>query len=129
MHKEKPMDPGPVLDLKAFVPSKDLELSKRFYSDIGFTLNWANDEVAQFEVGAFRFIVQRFYVKEHAENFMMHLMVEDAGLWWAHFECIKLKEKYPDIMLKPPMMQPWGLRVLYISDPTGTLWHIADKNA
>ncbi|WP_308365091.1 MULTISPECIES: VOC family protein [unclassified Microbulbifer] len=123
------MDSSPVLDLKAFVPSKNLELSKRFYSDIGFTLNWANDEIAEFEVGSFRFIVQRFYVKEHAENFMMHLMVEDADPWWAHFERIKLKEKYPGIMLKPPTMQPWGLRVLYISDPNGPLWHIADKNA
>lgn len=123
------MTPSPVLDLKAFVPSKDLELSKRFYSDMGFTLNWANDEIAQFEVGSFRFIVQRFYEKEHAENFMMHLMVEDADLWWAHFERIGLKEKYPGIMLKPPAMQPWGLRILYVSDPTGTLWHIADNKA
>ena len=119
------MDPSPVLDLKAFVPSKDL--SKRFYTDVGFVLNWSNEEIAQFEVGSYRFTVQRYYVKEHADNFTMHLMVEDADRWWAHFEHIKIKEKYPGIMLKPPTMQPWGLRVLYISDPTGVLWHIADK--
>jgi uncharacterized glyoxalase superfamily protein PhnB len=29
-------------------------------------------------------------------------------------------------MAKPPTLQPWGLRVLYLSDPTGVLWHIAD---
>jgi len=121
------MNPSPILDLKAFVPSKDLELSKQFYTDLGFTLNWSNADIAQFEAGSFRFTVQRFYVKAHADNFMMHLMVEDADLWWAHFEQIKLREKYPQITLKPPTMQPWGLRVLYISDPTGVLWHIADK--
>ena len=30
-------------------------------------------------------------------------------------------------LLQPPAMQPWGLRVLYLSDPTGVLWHIADR--
>ena len=29
-------------------------------------------------------------------------------------------------MCKPPQMQPWGIRVLYLSDPTGVLWHITD---
>jgi len=24
-------------------------------------------------------------------------------------------------------MQPWGMRVLYLSDPTGVLWHIAER--
>jgi uncharacterized glyoxalase superfamily protein PhnB len=30
-------------------------------------------------------------------------------------------------MAKAPKLQPWGLRVLYLSDPTGVLWHIADR--
>ena len=69
-------------------------------------------------------------MQQHAENFMMSLVVEDADRWWEHFERIGLREKYPRIMLKPPAMQPWGIRVLYLSDPTGVLWHIADrKNA
>jgi uncharacterized glyoxalase superfamily protein PhnB len=28
---------------------------------------------------------------------------------------------------KPPALQPWGLRVLYLTDPTGVLWHIAEE--
>jgi len=122
------MDHSPVLDLNAFVPSKDFELSKRFYADLGFTLVWGNQEIAQFQVGQFRFLLQaNFYVQEHAGNFMMSLMVEDANEWWAHIERAGLKEKYSLHMAKPPTMQPWGLRVLYLSDPTGVLWHIADK--
>ena len=30
-------------------------------------------------------------------------------------------------MAKPPALQPWGLRVLYLTDPTGVLWHIAEE--
>jgi len=122
------MEPSPVLDLNAFVPSRDFDLSKRFYSDLGFTLVWGNDEIAQFQIGSFRFLLQaNFYVKEHAGNFMMSLMVEDADAWWHHVQVIGLQEKYSLHMAKPPAMQPWGLRVLYLSDPTGVLWHIADR--
>lgn len=117
-----------VVDLNAFVPSRDFELSKQFYTDLGFTFLWGNQEIAQFQIGVFRFLLQGgFYVKEHAENFMMSLQVEDADAWWRHIEGSGLKEKYNLHMAKAPAMQPWGLRVLYITDPTGVLWHIHDR--
>jgi hypothetical protein len=72
------MTPTNVLDLKSFVPARDFELSRRFYQDLGFTENWANKDAAELQLGGFRFLLQNFYVKEHAENFMMHLMVKDA---------------------------------------------------
>lgn len=122
------MDQRRVLDLNAFVPAKDFDLSKRFYADLGFTLVWSNAEIAQLQIGSFRFLLQgNFYVEEHAGNFMMSLMVEDADEWWSHIERIGLKERYGLNMARPPAMQPWGIRVLYLSDPTGVLWHIADK--
>jgi catechol 2,3-dioxygenase-like lactoylglutathione lyase family enzyme len=61
----------PVIDLKAFVPTKDLAMSRQFYTDLGFKQNWANDQIAEFQVGSFRFLLQPFYVQQHAENFMM----------------------------------------------------------
>jgi uncharacterized glyoxalase superfamily protein PhnB len=116
-----------VIDLKAFVPTKDLTLSRQFYTDLGFKLNWGNDQIAEFQVGSLRFLLQPFYVQQHAENFMMHLTVRDADAWWKHINEIGLAKKYPGIVAKPPAMQPWGLRVLYLSDPTGVLWHIAEQ--
>lgn len=121
------MTPNNVIDLKAFVPAKDLALSKRFYLDLGFKENWGNDQAAELELGGFRFLLQNFYEKVHAENFMMHLMVEDADAWWAHIVAAGLTEKYQLHMAKPPALQPWGLRVLYLTDPAGVLWHIADR--
>jgi hypothetical protein len=119
--------PGSVLDLKPFVPAKDYGLAQQFYLDLGFTRNWSNAQVAEYQVGEFRFLLQNYWVKELAENFMMHLSVADADAWWHHLQTLGLPEKYPGLMLKPPTMQPWGLRVLYLSDPTGVLWHIADN--
>ncbi len=120
------MIPSPVIDLKTFVPTRDAELSRKFYVDLGFTINWSNDQIAELQIGGFRFLLQTFYVAEHAGNFMMSLAVEDADAWWEHIQRMEFTKKYPGIMCKAPAMQPWGLRVLYLSDPTGVLWHISD---
>src|SRR6188508_798832 len=106
-----PMTPRTVLDLKCFVPARDLSLSRRFYLELGFTENWGNDEVCEFELGAFRFLLQNFYVKQHAENFMMQLMVGNADEWWERIQNLGLADKYKLYMAKPPALQPWGLRV------------------
>ena len=116
-----------VLDLKAFIPARDFEISKRFYLDLGFRENWGNDQACEFEIEGYRFLLQNFYQKEHAENFMMSLMVENADAWWDYIQSSGLLSKYELCMAKPPELQPWGLRVLYLTDPTGVLWHIADR--
>lgn len=121
------MLPSPVVDMKTFVPAKDHEISKAFYTDLGFTINWSNDEIAELQIGSFRFLLQKFYVAQHAGNFMMSLNVENADAWWEHIQRKEFTKKYPGIMSKPPQMQPWGMRVLYLSDPTGVLWHIAES--
>ena len=80
------MIPSPVTDLKPFVPAKDAALSREFYADLGFTINWSNDQIAELQIGSFRFLLQTFYVAEHAGNFMMSLAVEDADAWWEYIQ-------------------------------------------
>ncbi len=121
------MEPSKVLELNAFVPAKDFSLAKQFYQDLGFDLLWGNEDIAQFRVASCTFLLQRFHVEGHASNFMMALSVEDADAWWQHVQRIGLAEKYPGLMIKRPAMQPWGLRVMYLSDPSGVLWHIQDR--
>jgi catechol 2,3-dioxygenase-like lactoylglutathione lyase family enzyme len=121
------MLPSHVIDIKAFVPARDPNIAKAFYTDLGFTVNWSNDEIAELQLGDFRFLLQKFYVPEHAGNFMMSLGVADLNAWWQYIEQKDFTRKYPGIMCKPPAMQPWGLRVLYLSDPTGVLWHILEN--
>lgn len=120
------MDMNSVLDLKPFLPAENFDLAKQFYLDLGFTMLWGDKELCAFQAGEFRFLLQNYYVQEWAGNCMMHLMVKDADAWWTHIQEKRIPEKYPDIMAKPPTLQPWGLRVLYLSDPSGVLWHIAD---
>jgi hypothetical protein len=56
----------------------------------------------------------------------MSLNVEDANAWWEHIQREEFTRKYPGIMCKPPEMQPCGIRVLYLGDPTGAPGGIVD---
>jgi uncharacterized glyoxalase superfamily protein PhnB len=115
-----------VLSIRAFIPAKDLDIARSFYSDLGFRELWGDDSACGMQIDDCGIILQKFYVKEHAGNFMMTLNVADLDAWWRHIQALGLKEKYGLGTVKEPAMQPWGVRVLYISDPTGVLWHIGE---
>lgn len=111
---------------RPFIPAKDFELSKRFYESLGFE-KVLDSEVAIFNSGSGGFILQRYYQKEWAENFMMQLMVDDLDLWWEHIAALDLPGRFGVPQPKPPAVQPWGLRIAYVIDPSGVLWHISQR--
>ena len=111
---------------RPFLPAKDFEKAKRFYETLGFEKR-LDGEVAIFGVGASSFILQRYFQKEWAENSMMQLMVDDLDAWWAHVSSLDLPANFGVPAPKPPKVQPWGLRVAYVVDPSGVLWHVAQR--
>ena len=112
--------------MRPFLPAKEFELSKRFYETLGFE-KVLDGEVAIFNSGSGGFILQNYYRKEWAENFMMQLMVDDLDAWWAHITTLDLPGQFGVPAPKAPAMQPWGLRIAYLVDPSGVLWHIAQR--
>ena len=117
-----------IVEIKAFVPARDFALSKRFYQDLGFELGWSSDQLAYVRHGNSSFLLQNFYNKEHADNFMMHLLVEDVDAWWRHVEARGIASKY-GIKAEPPEDRPWGLRDFILVDPSGVLWRIGQNIA
>lgn len=113
---------------RPFVPTRDFDRSRDFYIALGFRL-LLDSEVAIFAAGSGGFILQRHYEKGWAENFMMQLMVDDLDAWWAHIEALDLPGRFGVTPPKAPAMQPWGLRIAYVVDPCGVLWHIAERRA
>jgi catechol 2,3-dioxygenase-like lactoylglutathione lyase family enzyme len=111
------------IEIKAFVPARDFDLSKRFYADLGFTIEPMSDDMAFVYVGTSSFLLTKFYQKEHAENFMMHLLVPDVEAWWQQVVTQRLPERY-GARVTPPEDRPWGLRDFTIVDPTSVLWRI-----
>ena len=112
------------VEIKAFVPAEDFELSKRFYQDLGFEVAWSSDDLAYLRHGSSSFLLQDFYNKDHADNFMMHLLVKDVGAWWSRAQ--GLIAKY-GVKAEAPAERPWGMRDFVICDPTGVLWRIGQN--
>lgn len=112
--------------VRPFLPVREYELSKQFYEAIGFE-KVLDGEVAIFNAGSGGFILQRYYQKDWAENTMLQLMVDDLDAWWRHIEALDLPSRFGVQAPKPPAMQPWGLRVSYVYDPCGVLWHICQR--
>jgi hypothetical protein len=111
---------------RPFLPARDFALSKRFYETIGFK-KLLDGEVAIFGIGTTSFILQNYYQEQWAGNFMMQLMVDDLDAWWKHIESLQLATTFGVDEPKPPALQPWGLRVAYVVDPSGVLWHVAQR--
>ncbi|HEY4232343.1 MAG TPA: VOC family protein [Lacipirellulaceae bacterium] len=111
---------------RPFIPAKDFDLSKRFYEALGFE-KVLDSDVAIFNASSGGFILQRQYQKEWAENFMMQLMVDDLDAWWAHITALNLPKQFGVSTPQAPATQPWGLRIAYVADPSGVLWHIAER--
>ena len=114
------------VEIKAFVPAKDFERSKQFYLDLGFTKASDSGDIAYFHHGNCSFLLQNFYVKEFAENLMMHLLVEDVLSWHRHLvERIKhgiYNSLVSDVDERPGIMLEFELR-----DPSGVLWRVGQN--
>ena len=112
--------------VRPFLPAKDFELSKRFYGALGFE-KLLDASVAIFRMGRGEFLLQPYYQKDLAENFMMQLMVDDLDAWSQHIQALDLPGNFGVSPPKAPVLQPWGLRIAYVTDPSGVLWHVAQR--
>jgi len=112
--------------VRPFLPTKDIETSKQFYQALGFEMT-LDSEVVIFNAGSGGFILQRHFHEDWASNCMMQLMVDDLNAWWLRITSLDLPKRFGVTPPKPPAMQPWGLRIAYVVDPAGVLWHIAQR--
>jgi Glyoxalase/Bleomycin resistance protein/Dioxygenase superfamily len=116
---------GTVKALRPFVPAKNFAISKQFYADLGFRVEPLGDQIAAMHLGSHSFLLQDYYVEVWAENFVMHMFVDDLDAWWEHLSSLDLASRYGVKSPRAPKLQSWGLIVAYMFDPAGVLWHIA----
>lgn len=116
------------VEIKAFIPAKDFELSKRFYQDLGFTMASDGGGVAYFLHGDCSFLLQDFHDEGLAKNLMMHLLVEDVDAWREHLQAADIPAKY-GVKMTEVTVQPWRMKDFALTDPTGVLWRIGQNIA
>ena len=103
-----------------------MALSKRFYETLGFVQTLESGQVAILKLDSFSFILQDFYVKELAENFMVQLLVRNVDAWWQRIDGAALTAAFGVKAPRAPAMQSWGMKVGFLFDPSGVLWHVAE---
>ena len=114
------------VELKAFVPARAIQESKAFYEALGFEVPWSSDELAYVRFAQTSFLLQQFYVPEHAGNFMMHLLVENVDDWYRHVVASGVAQRF-GVRLGAPEDRPWRIRDFTLTDPAGVLWRIGQN--
>ena len=113
--------------LEPFVPSGvKFEESKQFFLELGFKINWDAGDYVGFQKDECRFILQHFYKKDFAENFMISVKVDDAEEFYTFVVEKKLPERF-GIRISKPSMEPYGKEVNII-DIAGVCWHFVQQS-
>jgi hypothetical protein len=115
-------------ELRTFLPARDFALSKAFYTALGCALEWSDDDLALFRLGGARFYLQRYYVKDWADNCMLHVGVQDAAQCHADVAQLIGTGRFPGARVAAPKHEPYGACVTYVWDPSGVLLHLAQWN-
>lgn len=117
-----------VVNVTAFLPAKDFELSSRFYTDLGFVAVASITNATRFERDGYGFWLQNYYVEEWAGNCMLCLYVEDVSSWFAHIKEMRFEHAYGGTarVLAEPHAQDNGV-MMQFADPAGVLWHVREN--
>ena len=118
-------------DVKVFVPAMNFSHSLDFYAAMGWTVNWRadDDNLAELELAGNRLYLQNFYNEDWANNFMMHITVDDARAWWEHASKVIKDGGYQSARTREPEEQSYGALVTFVWDPSGVLLHFAQYHA
>jgi len=114
------------IDIKAFVPARNLARSQAFYQALGFEVRSADAELAVLRHGDCAFLLQAFDAPGFSDNFQMHLLVEDVDAWHAHVLQQLVGSRF-GVEVGTPAERPWGMRDFHLKDPDGVLWRIAQN--
>jgi hypothetical protein len=125
MATAKKTAPPVALELKALVPARDFDLSKRFYRAIGFNEDWTNGEIAYFKSGNTNFLLRAEEDPTHAQGMQMQIVVESVDEW---YEYIRPALASFGMNVDPPVNRPWGARDFVLTDPSGVRWRITQHN-
>lgn len=114
-----------VSDIRSFIPAKDFALSKDFYTSLGWKIAWSDENMALLEIADQRFYLQRYFVKEWAENSMLHISVANAQGCFEQITELLAGARFPGARVAAPKQEPYGALVTYVWDPAGVLLHLA----
>lgn len=109
-----------IKELLVYAPARDFELSKRFYTALGFQITDAWNGDVDCRLGGAAFRLQNYYNKEWAENFMMKIDVDDVGGWFRKVRPIIDSGEFPNTRYSEPEIIG-DTQLFHVWDPSGIL--------
>ncbi|MCU7613621.1 glyoxalase [Chryseobacterium sp. GMJ5] len=111
-----------IKSIRPFIGTKDFEVSRAFYRDLGFEEVVLENNFSVFKMQNTAFYLQDYYAKEWVENTMLFIEVENVDEFWEYLLSLNLAEKYDNIKLLPIKTMDWG-KECFLIDTSGILWH------
>lgn len=112
--------------IRSFIGAKDFNISRQFYSDLGFEEVVLFPNMSLYKVNdALGFYLQDAYVKDWVDNSMLFLEVNNVDEYYAALEQLDLHKKYEGVRLSPIQINDWG-KECFLHDPAGILWHFGE---
>ncbi len=113
------------LSLRPFIPSgNNFEKSKQLFIELGFSLIWDEGDYAGFERDFCGFILQKYDVKEFAENLMLTIRVDNVEEFKNSVIEKKLTERF-GIKIGKIIQQSYG-KEFNVIDIAGVCWHFVE---
>ncbi len=108
--------------IRPFIGARDYELSRSFYSCMGFNESVIDVGMSLFTKDDLGFYLQKAYVKEWIENSMIFMEISDLDLFLKELLTLNLIQKFPTVRISGIKDNDWG-REFFVHDPSGILWH------
>jgi catechol 2,3-dioxygenase-like lactoylglutathione lyase family enzyme len=116
------------ISIRPFIGARDYELSRSFYSELGFKESILSHDMSLFQTDVIGFYLQNAYVKDWIDNSMIFLEVDDVDRYWNALSALDLTTKFQGVKLTPIRNYDWG-RECFMHDPSGILWHFGQFNS
>lgn len=111
-----------IISLRPFIGSKNFDVSRAFYSCLGFQEIVISNGMYLFRLGQFSFYLQNAYVEDWLNNTMLFIEIEQVTEWFEWLKELELEKKYPGVKVKPIKKEYWG-EECFVLDPAGALLH------
>lgn len=111
--------------IRPFIGSKNFEISRSFYKDLGFEETILEPILSVFHSGKLSFYLQDAYVEEWINNTMIFMEVDNVSRFWDDLIKLDLSSKYENVRLEPIRHMHWG-KECFVHDPSGILWHFGE---
>jgi catechol 2,3-dioxygenase-like lactoylglutathione lyase family enzyme len=110
------------ISIRPFIGSKNYEISRSFYRDLGFEEVILSHNMSYFKSEQFGFYLQDAYVQDWIDNTMVFMEVDDVRRFYDELLALQLPAKYDSVKVVPIRNLDWGSEC-FLHDPSGILWH------